>query len=98
MELKNFDFLSDTTEQTMTRFVTFISPGLHRFDLAIISTDRFYGKKMVIDLQSGRCGTLSHEDLEEEGVLENIFRITEEQASELAQFLMLVLGSAYYTD
>lgn len=98
MELKDYDILSDTTEQTMTRYVTFISPNVHRFDLAIITTDRFYGKKIVMDMQTGRFGTLSYEDLEEEGVLENVFRISEEQAAELAQFLTLVLGPAHFSE
>ncbi len=98
MHLKDYDILSDSTEQTATRYVTFISPSLHRFDLAILTTNRFYGKKIVIDMQSGRSSTLSQEDLEEEGVLENIYRITEEQAAELAQFLTLVLGSAHFSE
>ncbi|WP_276354682.1 DUF3055 domain-containing protein [Cohnella caldifontis] len=98
MQLKDFDFLSDSTEQTSTRFVTFISPKMHRFDLAILTTNRFYGKKIVIDMQSGRSGVLGPDDLEEEGVLENVFRISEEQAQELAQFLVLVLGAVHFTD
>jgi hypothetical protein len=98
MHLKDFDFLSDSTEQTSTRFVTFISPKLHRFDLAITTTGRFYGKKLVIDLQSGRSGVLGPDDLEEEGVLEHVFRISGEQAEELAQFLVLVLGAVHFTD
>lgn len=98
MELKGYDFLSDSTEQTMTRYVTFISPSVHRFDLAIVTTERFYGKKLVIDLQSGRSATLSQEDLEEDGVLENVFRISEEQASELAQFLSFVLSPANFSE
>lgn len=98
MILKDYDFLSDTTEQTSTRFVTFITPGMERFDLAILTTNRFYGKKVVIDLQSGRSGVLGPDDLEEEGVLESVFRITEEAARELAQFLYLVLGAVTFTD
>jgi len=98
MELKDFDFLSDSTEQTSTRFVTFISPGLNRFDLAIVTTNRFYGKKLVIDMQSGRSGVLAYDDLEEDGVLESVFRIEQEQAAELAQFLGLVLGDVHFTD
>jgi len=98
MGLKDYDILSDFTEQTATRYVTFISPGVHRFDLAIISTERFYGKKIVIDLQSGRSGMLSYEDLEETGVLQNVFRISDEQAAELAQFLMLALGPAHFAE
>jgi len=98
MLLKDFDFLSDSTEQTQTRFVTFISPNFHRFDLAILTTNRFYGKKLVTDMQSGRSGVLGPDDLEEEGVLENVFRIDEEQAADLAQFLAMVLGEVHFTD
>jgi len=98
MQLKDFDFLSDSSEQTQTRFVTFITPNLHRFDLAILSTNRFYGKKLVTDMQSGRSGVLGPDDLEEEGVLENVFRISEEQAADLAQFLAMVLGEVHFTD
>ncbi|MFC4305002.1 DUF3055 domain-containing protein [Cohnella boryungensis] len=98
MTLKDYDFLSDSTEQTTTRFVTFITPGLKRFDLAIMSTNRFYGKKLVTDMMFGRSAVLGPDDLEEEGVLESVFRINEEEAAELAQFLTLVLGAVHFTD
>ncbi|CAM3836457.1 DUF3055 domain-containing protein [Cohnella lubricantis] len=98
MQLKDYDFLSDSTEATSTRFVTFVSPGLRRFDLAILTTNRFYGKKLVIDLQSGRSGVLAADDLEEEGVIEAVFRIGEEEAAELSAFLTMVLGEAYFAD
>lgn len=96
--MKDYDFLSDSTEQTTTRFVTFITPSLNRFDLAIMTTNRFYGKKLVTDMQSGRSAVLGPDDLEEEGVLESVFRIDEEAAAELAQFLVLVLGAVNFTD
>lgn len=96
--MKDYDFLSDTTEQTSTRFVTFVTPNLNRFDLAILTTNRFYGKKIVTDMQSGRSAVLGPDDLEGEGVLESVFRIDEEAASELAQFLVLVLGAVNFTD
>ncbi len=98
MQLKDFDFLSDSTEQTSTRFVTFITPGLRRFDLAITTTNRFYGKKLVADMQSGRSGVLGADDLEEEGVLESVFKISADDAGELAQFLTFVLGDVHFTD
>src|SRR5690606_22495635 len=69
-----FDFLSDETEQTTTRFVTFITPALNRFDLAITTTDRFYGKKLVTDLQRNITGVIGPDDLREEGVLASVFR------------------------
>lgn len=98
MQLKDFDFLSDSTEATSTRFVTFVTPGLRRFDLAVMTTNRFYGKKLVVDLQSGRSGVLAADDLEEEGVIASVFRIGEEEAAELSQFLALVLGEAHFAD
>ncbi|HEY8530367.1 MAG TPA: DUF3055 domain-containing protein [Paenibacillaceae bacterium] len=98
MKQPDFDFLLDINEQTSTRYVTFITPKLNRFDLAVLTTDRFYGKKIVIDLQTGRSGILGPDDLEEEGVLESVFRISEEQARELAEFLTMVLGAVTFTD
>lgn len=87
-----FDFLSDETEQTTTRFVTFITPALNRFDLAITTTDRFYGKKLVTDLQRNITGVIGPDDLREEGVLASVFRLGEEEADELRQFLARVVG------
>lgn len=96
--MEEIDFLSDTTEQTTTRFVTFVGPNLHRFDLAITSTHRFYGKKLVTDLQSGRTGILGPDDLEEEGYLEHFYKLSEEGAEELRSFLYLVIGTVNFTD
>ncbi|RCW42705.1 DUF3055 domain-containing protein [Paenibacillus prosopidis] len=98
MLLPDFDFMSDTTEQTSTRFVTFIGPSLKRFDLAVTSTSRFYGKKLVTDLQSGKTAIIGPDDLEEEGYLEYTYRLTEEEAAELVQFLYFVVGTVHFTD
>ncbi|OMF36013.1 cytosolic protein [Paenibacillus sp. FSL H8-0548] len=96
--MPEFDFMSDLTEDTSTRFVTFIGPSLKRFDLAITSTSRFYGKKLVTDLQFGKTAIIGPDDLEEEGYLEYAFKITEEEAAELAQFLYFVVGTVHFTD
>ncbi|QYR22950.1 DUF3055 domain-containing protein [Paenibacillus sp. sptzw28] len=98
MLLPDYDFMSDTTEETSTRFVTFISPSVKRFDLAITSTNRFYGKKLVTDLQSGRTAIVGQDDLEEEGYLEHVFKLSEEEAADLNQFLGLVVGTVNFTD
>lgn len=98
MELKDFDFLSDSTEQTSTRYVTFLTPGLKRFDLAVTTTDRFYGKKLVVDLQTRLAAVLGADDLREEGVLEAAFRLSAEEARDLAQFLAFVLDEPQFTD
>ncbi|NBC71665.1 DUF3055 family protein [Paenibacillus sacheonensis] len=96
--MPDYDFMSDTTEQTTTRFVTFITPNLKRFDLAIMTTNRFYGKKLITDLQSGRTAIVGQDDLDEEGYLEYTYKITEEEAADLRQFLELVVGSVNFTD
>lgn len=93
-----FDFLSDHTEDTSTRFVTFIGDSLHRFDLAITTTSRFYGKKLVTDLQSGITAILGQDDLNEEGYLEDRYRLNEEEGEELRSFLRHVVGDAHFTD
>lgn len=93
-----FDFLSDSTEATSTRFVTLVTPKLNRFDLAIMTTNRFYGKKIIIDMQSGISAIIGPDDLEEEGYLEYRFRLNEEQAAELHEFLSQVIGPISYPE
>lgn len=92
------DFLSDSTEQTSTRFVTMVTPRLHRFDLAITTTSRFYGKKLVIDMQSGISAIIGPDDLEEEGFLAHRYRLNEEQSQELYEFLSEVIGPISYPE
>ena len=92
------DFLSDTTESTSTRFVTFIGPSLKRFDLAVTTTNLFYGKKLVTDIQMGRTAIMAADDLETEGYLEHTFQLNADEASDLRSFLALVLGDAHFTD
>lgn len=96
--MSDFDFLYDHQEETTTRFVCFVGETLHRFDLAIMTTTRFYGKKMVIDLQTGRSAVIGPDDLAEEGYLEYAYKISEEEAEELRTFLSQIIGSIHFTD
>lgn len=95
---QQLDFLSDSTESTSTRFVTFIGPSLKRYDLAVTTTNYFYGKKLVTDLQFGRTAILAADDLEQEGYLERTFSLEQDEVEDLRQFLALVLGDAHFTD
>jgi hypothetical protein len=83
-------FLYDDTEQTTTRFVSFMGEAT-RFDLAITTTNRFYGKKLVINIQNGRSAIIGQDDLDEEGYLEYAFNLTEKEAEELRAFLNTVI-------
>ncbi|WP_100332167.1 DUF3055 domain-containing protein [Bacillus xiapuensis] len=83
-------FLYDDTEQTKTRFVSFM--GEHqRYDLALIQTERYYGKRLVLDIQGGRFAIIGHDDLEEPGYVEEAFKMPAEEAEELRAFLYEVL-------
>lgn len=50
-------------------------------------TDRFYGKKLILDMQSNRFAIIGPDDLDEEGYLEHAFQISAEEAEELHLFL-----------
>ncbi|KGP70823.1 DUF3055 domain-containing protein [Pontibacillus yanchengensis] len=79
-------FLYDEAENTQTRFVSFMGDA-HRYDLAILTSTRYYGKKIVIDLQGSHYAILGQDDLEEEGYLEHAYNLTEVEAEELREFL-----------
>jgi hypothetical protein len=83
-------YLYDETEETSTRFVSFMGQST-RFDLAITTTNRFYGKKLVINIQNGRSAIIGEDDLKEEGYLEYAFNLTEAEAEELKHFLYTVV-------
>lgn len=94
----DFDFLSDSTEATSTRFVCLITRSLKRFDLAVVTTNRFYGKKLVIDLQFGVAAIIGPDDLAKEGYLEKTFSMNEVEAEELRSFLEQIVGTVNFTD
>jgi len=79
-------YLYDDIVETKTRFVSFMS-GNNRFDLAIIQSDRYYGKIVVLNIQGGRFAIIGPDDLEEEGYIEHAFQLNEEDATELTSFL-----------
>lgn len=85
--MKERFFLYDDTENTKTRFVSFVGDN-QRFDLAIVQTDRHYGKHLVLDLQSNRFAIIGEDDLKEEGYLEYAYNLNEEDAEELRSFLL----------
>ncbi|MFJ5713809.1 DUF3055 domain-containing protein [Neobacillus sp. NPDC093127] len=79
-------FLYDDTEDTKTRFISFVGEN-QRFDLAIVQSNRHYGKQLVLDMQGSRFAIIGPDDLEEEGYLEFAFQLNEADAAELRSFL-----------
>ncbi len=79
-------FLYDDTVDTKTRFISFMGDN-QRFDLAIVKSDRYYGKHLVLDIQSNRFAIIGSDDLDEPGYLEHAYNLSEEDAEELRSFL-----------
>lgn len=79
-------FLYDDTIDTQTRFVSFM--GEHqRYDLAIVKSDRYYGKHIVLNILSNRFAIIGRDDLDEPGYIEHAYQLSEEEAEELRSFL-----------
>ncbi|MFB5660811.1 DUF3055 domain-containing protein [Alteribacillus sp. HJP-4] len=85
MEEERF-YLYDDMEDTKTRFVSFMGES-ERFDLAITSTSRHYGKHLILDMLSNRFAIIGPDDLDEPGYLEHAYNLNEEAAEELRSFL-----------
>ncbi|OKL37733.1 DUF3055 domain-containing protein [Domibacillus mangrovi] len=83
-------FLYDEMDKTTTRFVSFA--GDHaRYDLALMQTDRYYGKRIVMNLQGNKYAIIGRDDLDEPGYIEYAFDLSEEEAAELKEFLYEVI-------
>lgn len=83
-------YLYDEAEETKTRYVSFMAEAT-RFDLAITTTNHFYGKMLVMNIQNGRFAIMGKDDLGEEGYLEYAFNISEKEAEELHAFLETII-------
>ncbi|MFX3625700.1 MAG: DUF3055 domain-containing protein [Ectobacillus sp.] len=83
-------FLYDDTTATQTRFVSFMGES-QRHDLALIFTDRYYGKVLVLDVQRNKFAIIGKDDLDEPGYLDHAYNLDEETAEELRSFLYEVV-------
>ncbi|SDX52818.1 Protein of unknown function [Marininema mesophilum] len=87
MSNEDLFFLYDESEDTRTRFVSFVGQAC-RFDLGITVTSQFYGKLLVFNIQSNRFAIIGNDDLKEPGYLEHVYNISEEEAEELKEFIL----------
>jgi hypothetical protein len=81
-----FEKLYDEHEKVGVRFVGFTTENA-RYDFGIIYTNMFFGKPLVVCMQTGRSSLLDSNDLENIDHLQQVFRIpNKEQATDLADF------------
>lgn len=86
-----FEQMYDDFETAPVRFTGFVSETA-RYDFGIVFTGKFYGKPLVICMQTGRSSLMSEEDAKEIPTIMNKFKITdEEEAFQLSLFLQTEL-------
>lgn len=88
-----FDKLYDEQEKTKVRFIGFTTEDT-RYDFGIVYTNMFFGKPLVICMQTGRSTLLDPKDLEDIEYIQSAFRIPDEQqALDLIEFFKTALPS-----
>lgn len=79
--------LYEVTERAPLNFVGFMT-DTRRYDFAIVHTRNFYGKPLVICMQTGRSAALGTDDLGRLDQIMNIYKLEEwSDAEQLAAFL-----------
>ncbi|GAA4715266.1 DUF3055 domain-containing protein [Brevibacillus fulvus] len=99
--MDRFDNLYDVTESAQVRFLGFISENA-RYDFGIVFTHRFYGKPLVVCMQTGQSTILNSQDSMDSQLLRKVFRLrNDEEAEELTCFFrenlpsLLLEGNEY---
>ncbi|GGG09539.1 DUF3055 domain-containing protein [Paenibacillus abyssi] len=88
-----FEQLYDVSEQTNVHFVGFITDRA-RYDFSIVFTNQFFGKPLVICMQTGKSTLFCLEDLSNLDDLQQAFLLQDPKAAEeLQSFLMSRLPS-----
>lgn len=85
------DKLYDVHEQVKVRFLGITTEDT-RYDFGIVYTNQFFGKPLVICMQTGRTVLLDPKDLENIEYIQAAFKIVDEkQASDLVEFFRSIL-------
>lgn len=85
------EFLYDDTEHSQTRFISFFTDH-SRYDLALINSDRFYGKTVVLDLQSQHFALFGSDNLNLD-YIQQYFKGDDDYAQDLLEFLLQVIDN-----
>jgi hypothetical protein len=81
-----FEKLYDEHEKVQVRFVGFTTDAT-RYDFGIVHTNMFFGKPLIVCMQTGRSALLDPTDLDNIEYLQKAFHIKDTaQATDLAEF------------
>lgn len=96
--METFEHLYDESENAKVRFLGFASEH-SRYDFGIVYTHKFYGKPLVICMQTGQSTLLCSEDALNPGYLKKTFRLkSEREAKELSAYLRDFLPTVSFED
>ena len=87
-----FEKLYDEDENVKVRFVGFVTENT-RYDFGIVYTNLFFGKPLVVCMQTGRSTLLDAQDLEDIDYLQSVFKVDYNEAAQLAEFFWQALPS-----
>ncbi|WP_246944096.1 DUF3055 domain-containing protein [Bacillus pinisoli] len=91
-----FERLYDENEDVKVRFVGFTTADV-RYDFGLVYTNMFFGKPLVICMQTGRSALLDPQDIQNIESLQQTFRIrTYKEAEDLAEFFRETIPSANF--
>ncbi|USG67500.1 DUF3055 domain-containing protein [Brevibacillus ruminantium] len=91
--MERYDHLYDVAENANVRFFGFVTERT-RHDFGIVYTNKFYGKPLVICMQTGQSTLLASDDAVNPEYLKKIFRLDcTEEAEMLANFFQDCLPS-----
>jgi hypothetical protein len=90
-----FEHLYDESEQVKVRFVGFASDKA-RYDFGIVYTTQFFGKPLVVCMQTGRSSLMCSEDVINTEYLKKTFNLPDiEEAEKLKEFFKLNLPAVF---
>lgn len=89
--MAQYDRLYDDVEQSQVRYVGFLSDSM-RFDFCIVYTTMFFGKTLIVDMQTGRSALMNESDLSNIEYLQKLYNMDDRrEAEELADFFKAIL-------
>jgi hypothetical protein len=91
-----FDRLYDESEMVKVRFVGFTTDDV-RYDFGLVYTNMFFGKPLVICMQTGRSALLDSQDIQNIETLQQTFKIRSlKEAEDLAEFFKETIPSTTF--
>lgn len=89
-----FERLYDASEQANIQFVGYASDRA-RYDFGIVYTSAFFGKPLIICMQTNRSSLLDYDDLDNVLYLQRAFHLAPAEADEVSSFLKQLLPTMH---